>query len=491
MCGPSASSAGRARSGSAPASRWAGASASAARPGWRAWWRRWPSGAARASPRSTRPSSSCTWPPRSRGTPTTSRRRSSAASSPSAGGHAVRVPLPFEPAVVVWVPPATTSTDQSRAALCRVRALRGRGVQRRPYRAPGGGARHRRTSTRCAPPPRTGSTRTSASTTLARLAPRAGGGARGRGLVRLAVRLRPDHRHPVRARRRRRRWPARLPARRPHEDPGHRPGRRRDRALSRHLRPPARFGRRSRGWPGEKVGMDGQAEASDPVAATPAHAVGLAVQPGGDRDQLERHLRPAARHRLARRHDRQAQGGAMSNGSGPAPTICAPRSEEDPVRSAPPPRHRAAAAAPDPSRQGTASPALPPQGGRQRAGPVADEHGFLVAAGLGQLRQPLTERIEQRGRPDWSGPRPPGRRWPAYVRRVRPARSRGSGPRRAGRAGTGRHAKGSGRRGPRRSVQRRRGDGGLDGLDHGRGLPGRRQRPEVERAVGPWRPARS
>ena len=36
----------------------------------------------------------------------------------AAGGHAVRVPLPFEPVVVVWVPPATTSTDQSRAALC-------------------------------------------------------------------------------------------------------------------------------------------------------------------------------------------------------------------------------------------------------------------------------------------------------------------------------------------------------------------------------------
>jgi homoserine kinase len=36
----------------------------------------------------------------------------------SAGGHAVRVLLPFEPAVVVWVPPSTTSTDQSRAALC-------------------------------------------------------------------------------------------------------------------------------------------------------------------------------------------------------------------------------------------------------------------------------------------------------------------------------------------------------------------------------------
>ena len=27
----------------------------------------------------------------------------------------MRVPLPFDPAVVVWVPPSTTSTDQSRA----------------------------------------------------------------------------------------------------------------------------------------------------------------------------------------------------------------------------------------------------------------------------------------------------------------------------------------------------------------------------------------
>jgi len=36
----------------------------------------------------------------------------------SAGGHAVRVPLPFDPAVVVWIPPSTTSTEQSRAALC-------------------------------------------------------------------------------------------------------------------------------------------------------------------------------------------------------------------------------------------------------------------------------------------------------------------------------------------------------------------------------------
>jgi homoserine kinase len=35
----------------------------------------------------------------------------------AAGGHAVRVPLPFDPCVVVWIPASTTSTDQSRAAL--------------------------------------------------------------------------------------------------------------------------------------------------------------------------------------------------------------------------------------------------------------------------------------------------------------------------------------------------------------------------------------
>jgi homoserine kinase len=33
------------------------------------------------------------------------------------GRHAVRVPLPFDPAVVVWIPPDKTSTDESRARL--------------------------------------------------------------------------------------------------------------------------------------------------------------------------------------------------------------------------------------------------------------------------------------------------------------------------------------------------------------------------------------
>jgi homoserine kinase len=35
----------------------------------------------------------------------------------TAGGHAVRVPLAFDPAVVVWIPSFTTSTDESRGKL--------------------------------------------------------------------------------------------------------------------------------------------------------------------------------------------------------------------------------------------------------------------------------------------------------------------------------------------------------------------------------------
>lgn len=37
----------------------------------------------------------------------------------TAGGYAVRVPLAFDPAVVVWVPGSKTSTDESRARLAR------------------------------------------------------------------------------------------------------------------------------------------------------------------------------------------------------------------------------------------------------------------------------------------------------------------------------------------------------------------------------------
>jgi homoserine kinase len=35
----------------------------------------------------------------------------------TADGHAVRIPLAFDPAVVVWIPSFTTSTDESRAKL--------------------------------------------------------------------------------------------------------------------------------------------------------------------------------------------------------------------------------------------------------------------------------------------------------------------------------------------------------------------------------------
>ncbi len=41
----------------------------------------------------------------------------------TADGHAVRIPLRFDPAVVVWVPPFETSTDQSRATLDRMVAF--------------------------------------------------------------------------------------------------------------------------------------------------------------------------------------------------------------------------------------------------------------------------------------------------------------------------------------------------------------------------------
>ena len=37
----------------------------------------------------------------------------------TAGGHAVQIPLAFDPAVVVWIPSFTTSTDESRAKLDR------------------------------------------------------------------------------------------------------------------------------------------------------------------------------------------------------------------------------------------------------------------------------------------------------------------------------------------------------------------------------------
>lgn len=37
----------------------------------------------------------------------------------TAGGHAVRIPMPFDPALVLWVPSHSTSTDQSRGTLAK------------------------------------------------------------------------------------------------------------------------------------------------------------------------------------------------------------------------------------------------------------------------------------------------------------------------------------------------------------------------------------
>ena len=199
VCGPSASSAGPARSGSAPASRWVGGSASAARPAWRAWWPPWPSGAGRASTPSTRPSSCSTWLPRWRGTPTTSRRRSSAASWPRPAVTPCGSRLPFEPAVVVWVPPGTTSTDQSRAALSHsvafADAVFNVGRTALLVAALAAGNVH---ALRTATEDRLHQDQRFARSPGSRAALEVG--ARGRRLVRLAVGIRTDHRHAVLAR---------------------------------------------------------------------------------------------------------------------------------------------------------------------------------------------------------------------------------------------------------------------------------------------------
>ena len=117
----------------------------------------------------------------------------------SAGGHAVRVPLPFEPAVVVWVPPSTTSTDQSRAALCPsvpfADAVFNVGRTALLVAALAAGNIH---ALRTATEDRLHQDQRFARSPGSRRG--AGSGARRRRVVRLAVRLGPDHRHAVRSR---------------------------------------------------------------------------------------------------------------------------------------------------------------------------------------------------------------------------------------------------------------------------------------------------
>ena len=76
----------------------------------------------------------------------------------TADGRAVRVPLAFDPAIVVWVPSFTTSTDESRPKLGTRRAARRRRVQHRRI-ALLVAALLPATSTRCAARRRTACTR--------------------------------------------------------------------------------------------------------------------------------------------------------------------------------------------------------------------------------------------------------------------------------------------------------------------------------------------
>ncbi len=62
----------------------------------------------------------------------------------TAAGRAVRVPLGLDPAVVLWVPSFTTSTDQSRTTFGQPVAFDGRGLQHRAHGAAGRRAGRRR-----------------------------------------------------------------------------------------------------------------------------------------------------------------------------------------------------------------------------------------------------------------------------------------------------------------------------------------------------------
>ena len=76
-----------------------------------------------------------------------------------AGGRAVRIPLPRDLAVVVWIPDRETPTPVGPPAAPRAGAVRGRRLQRRPRRAAGrgaGGGRRRRAARRDRGPPAPG-----------------------------------------------------------------------------------------------------------------------------------------------------------------------------------------------------------------------------------------------------------------------------------------------------------------------------------------------
>ncbi len=110
-----------------------------------------------------------------------------------AGGRAVRVPLGIEPAIVVWVPTARTSTEESRGQAAHFGEPRGRVVQRRAHgtsRRRDRRGRHRRAAV--------GDGRSAASGHPARGCTREpsrdGCGRRRRGVVLVAVGVGPDDR---------------------------------------------------------------------------------------------------------------------------------------------------------------------------------------------------------------------------------------------------------------------------------------------------------
>ena len=239
---------------------------------------------------------------------------------------------------------------------------------------------------------------------------------------------------------------------------------------------------RARASPGVKEGSAGQAEASVPSqrssrtrwASRSNQATTVASSRASSGDSG---LRSSAGARA---------GGVVSNGSWSAP----PDGGGVAWTRIPPSQlgHRAARQhEPHPAgRAERGHPPLPPERAGQRAGPVPHERRLLEPPGLGQLGQPPAQRLEE-GVGSGRQPLDDHLHHPAVRLGLARSRARAQGHaelRGQARVGAAREG------GPRAerlgaAPQRRH---GLDGLDHGRGVLGRREGPEVERAVGPRHP---
>ena len=239
---------------------------------------------------------------------------------------------------------------------------------------------------------------------------------------------------------------------------------------------------RTRGSPGVNEGSAGQAEASVPSqrsrrtrwASRSNQATTVASSRASSGDSG---LRSSAGTRA---------GGVVSNGSWSAPPDGGGRGvDEDPALEL---GHRAARQhEPHPTRRAERGhPPLPPERAGQRAGPVPHERRLLEAPGLGQLGQPPAQRLEERV---GSGRQPLDDHLHHQAVGLGLARSRARAQGHAelrGQARVGAAREGRPRSERLRAASQRR--HGLDGLDHGRGVLGRRERAEVERAVGPRHP---